>query len=269
MQPIVLIRGGGDLASGVALRLHRTGIKIIVTEIAQPLAVRRLVSFAEAVYGGEIEIEGVTGQRCETSDEALICLESGIVPVLVDPGAAVRKIVPVRVVVDGRMTKRAPGTGLDFAPLCVGLGPGFEAGVDCHAIVETMRGPFLGRVYWQGKAEADTGLPETVGAFQTERVLRAPSDGLFYGRVKIGAAVKKGDVLAEVNGKPLLAHFDGVLRGLLHDGLRVRQQVKVGDLDPRNDSRLCRMVSDKALAVGGGVLEAILAHPEIRSGLWQ
>jgi xanthine dehydrogenase accessory factor len=251
----------------VALRLHRAGIKIIVTEIAQPLAVRRLVSFAEAVYAGEFVIEEVTAQRCEKADDALICFESGIVPVLVDPGAGIRKNLPVSVVIDGRMTKRAPGTGLDFAPFVVGLGPGFEAGLDCHAIVETMRGPFLGRVYWEGKAEADTGLPETVGAYQAERVLRAPADGIFHGIAQIGNAVKKGDVLAEVNGLPLLAHFDGVLRGLLHNGLRVRQQVKVGDLDPRNDPRLCRMASDKALAVGGGVLEAILARPEIRSGL--
>ena len=267
MQLIVLIRGGGDLASGVALRLHRAGIKIVITEIGQPLAVRRLVSFAEAVYASEISIEGVIGKRCADPDEALKCLKSGMIPVMIDPPAELRYTLAARVVVDGRMTKHSPGTGLDFAPFLVGMGPGFEAGVDCHAIVETMRGPFLGRVYWQGKAEADTGLPETVGAYQVERVLRA--DGIFFSHVKIGEMVGKGDILAEVEGRPVAAHFDGVLRGLLHDGLLVRQHVKVGDLDPRNDPRLCKMVSDKALAVGGGVLEAILARPEIRDGLWQ
>ncbi len=268
MESIVLIRGGGDLASGVALRLHRAGLKVIVTEIAQPLAVRRLVSFAEAVYTGQINIEEVIGQRCERVEDAIRCLNAGIIPVVVDPGAEIKKHMPVKVAVDGRMTKHSPGTGLDFAPLCIGLGPGFEAGVDCHAIVETMRGPFLGRVYWQGTAEADTGLPETVGSYQAERVLRAPSTGTFISRAKIGDAVKKGDVLAEVNGSALTAQFDGVLRGLLHDGLPVRQNGKVGDLDPRNDKRLCLIGSDKALAVGVGVLDAILARPEIRSVLW-
>ncbi len=268
MSKIILIRGGGDLASGVALRLVRVGIKCLITEIAQPMAVRRMVAFAEAVYAGEIQIEEVTGRRVGTPEEALRCLQDGMVPVLVDPAAEIKSEVMPLVVVDGRMTKRPAEYGLDFAPLIVGLGPGFEAGVNCHAVVETKRGPYLGRVYWQGGAEQDTGMPERVGTYQTERVLRAPAEGIFSGQVKIGAIVKKGEVVAQVDGLPVIAHFDGLVRGMLHDGVPVHKDVKVGDLDPRLDPRISQSVSDKALAVGGGVLEAILSRPAIRSQLW-
>ena len=268
MQPIVLIRGGGDLASGVAVRLNRVGIHVIISEIAQPLAVRRLVSFAEAIYTTQIKIEEVIGQRADSTDDVIHCIENGIIPVIIDPEADIRHSIPTIAIVDGRMTKRSPGYRLDFASFCVGLGPGFEVGANCHVIVETKRGPFLGRVYWQGKAEEDTGMPEKVGVYQAKRVLRAPADGIFCSHAEIGDFVNKGDVLADVEGQPVLAHFDGMLRGLLHDGLPIRRNVKVGDLDPRQDERLCKMVSDKALAVGGGVLEAILGRSEIRSRLW-
>jgi len=269
MSEKVLIRGGGDLASGVALRLFHAGIKLVVTEIGQPMAVRRLVSFAEAVYSNRVIIEEVTAQKSIGLQEILNCLAAGVVPVVVDPEARIRMALNPLVVIDGRMTKRAPEYDLSYAPFIIGLGPGFEVGKNCHAIVETKRGPFLGRVYWQGSAEEDTGLPEMVGNFQTERVLRAPGDGIFRARLQIGDAAKKGEVVADVDGKPVLAHFDGMVRGLLHDGQVVHTGIKVGDLDPRLDTRLCSMVSDKALAVGGGVLEAILARPEIRSGLWR
>ncbi len=265
---MILIRGGGDLASGVALRLFRAGMKCLITEIAQPLAVRRLVAFAEAVYAGEVNIEEVTARRVGTLDEALTCLEDGQLPVMVDPQADVRQALLPLVVIDGRMTKRPPEYSLDFAPLIVGLGPGFEASVNCHAVVETKRGPFLGRVYWQGGAEQDTGMPERVGSYQTERVLRSPADGIFYGKVKIGVIVKKGEIVAQVDGQPVVAHFDGLVRGLLHDGVPVHKDVKVGDLDPRLDPRIGQNVSDKALAVGGGALEAILSRTAIRSRLW-
>jgi len=268
MAKIVLIRGGGDLASGVAIRLFRAGIKVVVTEIAQPLAVRRLVSVAEAIFAGQIRIEDVNVQRANSPAEALDCVEAGVIPVLVDPEAGSRHSLKPAVIVDGRMTKKAPEFGLDYAPFVVGLGPGFEVGKNCHAIAETKRGPFLGRVYWHGKAEPDTGLPETVGNFQAERVLRAPKDGIFQAGIQIGDTVKKGDVLALVDELPVYAAFDGLVRGLLHNSLAVRKGMKVGDLDPRLDPRLCSTVSDKALAVGGGVLEAILARPEIRAQLW-
>ncbi len=268
MSKIILIRGGGDLASGVALRLFRAGVKCLITEIEKPLAVRRLVAFAEAVYEGEIWIEEVEARRVISLQEVISCLDHQAIPVMVDPEAGIRKEIQPCVVVDGRMTKRPPDYGLDYAPLIIGLGPGFEAGKNCHAVVETKRGPYLGRVYWQGGAEQDTGLPERVGNFQAERVLRSPAEGIFMGQVKIGTRITKGEIVANVDGLPVVAHFDGMLRGLLHDGLPVHKDVKVGDLDPRLDPKISRIVSDKALAVGGGVLEAILSKPEIRSQLW-
>jgi xanthine dehydrogenase accessory factor len=268
MADTILIRGGGDLASGVALRLFRAGIRLVVTEIAQPLAVRRLVSFAEAVYSNRVRIEEVVVQKTESFEDILDCLESNVVPVIVDPEAQIRNALRPLVVIDGRMMKKPPEHDLSYAPFIIGLGPGFEAGKNCHAVVETKRGPFLGRVYWEGSAEEDTGTPETVGRYQTERVIRSPGNGFFQARTQIGAAVKKGEILAEVDGQQVRAHFDGMVRGLLHDGLAVHKGIKVGDLDPRQDPSLPSMVSDKALAVGGGVLEAMLSRPSIRSQLW-
>ncbi len=268
MSNIILIRGGGDLASGVALRLFRAGIKCLITEIEQPLAVRRMVAFAEAVYAGEIKVEDATGRKAGSLKDALSCVEQGLIPVMVDPRAEIKQALEPLVVVDGRMTKRPADYSLDYAPFIIGLGPGFEAGVNCHAVVETKRGPTLGRVYWQGGAELDTGLPERVGSYQTERVLRSPAEGILIGQVKIGAAVKKGEIVARVNGQPVTAHFDGLVRGLLHDGVPVHKDVKIGDLDPRLDPKISQLVSDKALAVGGGVLEAILSRPAIRARLW-
>jgi xanthine dehydrogenase accessory factor len=162
------------------------------------------------------------------------------------------------------MTKKPPELGMDAAPIVVGLGPGFQAGVDCHAIVETNRGPFLGRVYWQGSAEADNGIPETVRGFTVERVLYAPKSGKLQAIASIGDILEPEAMVAEIDGIPVKAKFKGVLRGLVQTGLEVKKGMKIGDLDPRCDERLCTLVSDKALAVGGGVLEALLSNPNGR-----
>lgn len=265
---IVLLRGGGDLASGVALRLFRSGLQPVITEISQPLAVRRFVSFAEAVYRGEFSVEGVTARLASAPEEVLPILNSGCLPVLVDPQAEARRVLKPAVLVDARMTKRSPEIGREAASLVIGLGPGFSAGENCHAVIETNRGHSLGRVIWQGPAEADTGLPEAVERRQGERVLRSPADGVLEARAEIGQILEPGEEIARVNGTPILAPFRGVLRGLLHPGLPVTAGLKVGDLDPRGDPRYCTLVSDKALAVGGGVLEAILSRPELRPFLW-
>ena len=267
MALLALLRGGGDLASGVALRLARAGIQVIVAELPRPLAVRRLASFAQAIYDGQIEIEGITGRRVEGLDGVGAALARGQVPVLVDPDADIAAALQLDVLVDARMTKRPPQPQLHLARFVVGLGPGFTAGVDCHAVVETQRGPFLGREYWQGSAAADTGLPETVRGHQGDRVLRAPVAGMLETRVMIGSRVQAGQPLAAVDGHVLSAPFDGVLRGLLQNGLAVKQGEKIGDLDPRGDERLVRLASDKALAIGGGVLEAVLSRPELRAKL--
>ncbi len=264
----ILVRGGGDLASGVALRLHRAGWQVLVTELARPLAVRRYVSFAQAVYSDEIRVEEVLARRVADIGSAKKALLERVLPVMVDPaGEALLSFHP-HVLVDGRMRKHPPELHMDAAPLVIGLGPGFTAGVDCHAVVETNRGPFLGRVIWEGPAEADTGIPERVAGYRAERVLRAPVDGRLEAVAGIGAQLREGEVVARIASVPIYAPFAGVLRGLVEDGLGVRAGEKVGDVDPRGDARLCWLVSDKALSVGGGVLEAILASEPMREALY-
>ncbi|MGE5223923.1 MAG: selenium-dependent molybdenum cofactor biosynthesis protein YqeB [Omnitrophica WOR_2 bacterium] len=272
MSFIILLRGGGDIASGVALRLYRAGLRVAITELNQPLAVRRLVSFAEAVYNGETTIEGVTGRRVNDPTDTLRILRvfsQKQIPVLIDPEAsAIRSLRPT-VLIDGRMMKKPPEMGKEAASLVIGLGPGFIAGQNCHAVVETNRGYTMGRVFWQGAAEADTGIPESVRSYTSQRVLRAPVDGMMEERAALGALVEEGQPVAAVDGQVVLAPFQGVLRGLLHSGVSLAQGLKIGDVDPRADPRVAAMVSDKALAVGGGVLEAILSRPEFRKGLWE
>ena len=265
--PLVLLRGGGDLATGVAARVWRAGFRVVVTEIERPLAVRRLVALAEAVYAGEVEIEGLPGRRVWDATGASRALEAGVIPVLVDPGSSVRAELQPVALVDGRMTKAPPDLGMDAAPLVIGLGPGFVAGGNCHAVVETNRGHRMGRVIWSGTVEPDTQVPDPVAGQAVDRVLRAPAAGVFEGRARLADRVKRGDLLGVVVKVELRAPFDGVLRGLLHDGVEVQAGLKVGDLDPRNDPELCHLISDKALAVGGGVLEALLTRPEIRRRL--
>lgn len=266
-RPLVLIRGGGDLATGVAARLHRTGFDVVVLEVPQPRAIRRLVALAEAVYAGRAVIEDLHGVHCADVEAARSALSAGLIPVLVDPQADSRAALHPVALVDARMRKGPPELGLEAAPFVVGLGPGFTAGVDCHAVVETQRGHHLGRVLWQGQAAPDSGVPEAVAGHDRDRVLRAPAAGVLEALVPLGAVVRAGDEIARMGGVPLHAPFAGTLRGLLHDGLEVVQGEKVGDLDPRGVPAYCREISDKSLAVGGGVLEALLSQPEIRRRL--
>lgn len=262
---LCIIRGGGDLATGVAVRLHRSGFAVLVTELPQPLAVRRAAAFAEAVYTGRVTVEGITAVLAEDAMIGLGVSLVGEIPVVVDPeGRSIRDLRP-QVLIDARLAKVNLGTSIDAAPLVVGLGPGFTAGLDCHAVVETNRGHNLGRVIWEGVAEPDTRAPEAVSGFGVERVLRAPGTGTLRSVKGIGDPVAEGDLIATVGGAELRAPFAGVLRGLVHDGLVVEAGLKVGDLDPRGLRELCFTVSDKARAIGGGVLEAILAFPATRA----
>jgi xanthine dehydrogenase accessory factor len=271
MSFIILLRGGGDIASGVALRLHKAGLRVAISELEEPLAVRRLVSFSEAVYQGEINIEGVAGKRVKDPTDQLKILRvfaQSQIPVLIDPnGEAIKSLHPT-VIVDARMTKQPPEIGMHAAALVIGLGPGFVAGENCHAAIETNRGHDMGRVIWQGAPEPDTGRPEFVSTRGEERVLRAPASGPLEARAEIGDRLEEGQLIAEVEGQPLSAPFKGVLRGLIHPGSQVTKGMKIGDLDPRDDPRLCTLVSDKALAVAGGVLEAILSRRDFRTRLW-
>lgn len=265
LNDIVLIRGGGDLASGVALRLHRVGMRVLITELSQPLVIRRMVAFAEAVYAGETSVEEAIARRVTGINGIQEAWMQRVIPVLVDPHCQILEEFlishfqsPISTLVDARMTKKPPELGIKAASLVIGLGPGFTAPENCHAVVETNRGHYLGRVIWEGRALADTSLPEGFGREYLDRVLRAPTEGEFRPHRQICDQLEKGDLIAEVDGDPLHAPFKGVLRGLLHEGLRVKPGFKVGDLDPRDDPRYCNLVSDKSLAIAGGVLEAIL-----------
>jgi len=290
---LVLLRGGGDLASGVALRLHRAGIKVVITELPEPLAVRRTVSFSEAVYVEHHSVEGVQA-RLIKPDQLSAALAAGEIPVLVDPDADIltfdlRPLTFV-VVVDARLIKKPPAPLPIDIPLHIGLGPGFHAGEDCHAVIETRRSHTLGRVYWTGTTQADSGEPEG----DRRRVLRAPIDGRLVAHANIGDHLEEGQVIAEIESHVILSKaknlegnigdssvasrpqshmkvvspLRGVLRGLIRPGLHVTRGLKIGDVDPRDDASACYLVSDKALSIGGGVLEAILSRAEIREKLF-
>ena len=255
---LVVIRGAGDLATGVALRLWRAHIRVVMTDIERPTAIRRTVCFSQAIVHGETTVEGVTAKRVETPEAALDLLKTGCIPVLADPEGTCIPTLKPDAVVDAILAKKNLGTKITDAPVVIGVGPGFTAGVDCHAVVETMRGHYLGRVIREGSAIPNTGIPGLIGGFAGERVLRAPADGVFHQILDIGAQVKMGDVAATVDGVPMTCTLDGVLRGILADGTPVCKGMKAGDIDPRCEIKHCYCASDKALAVGGGVLEAVL-----------
>lgn len=255
---LVVIRGAGDLATGIALRLWRAHIRVVMTDIERPTAIRRTVCFSQAIVHGETTVEDVTAKRAETPEAALDILKTNCIPVLADPEGACIPALKPDAVVDAILAKKNLGTNITDAPVVIGVGPGFTAGVDCHAVVETMRGHYLGRVIHEGGAIPNTGIPGLIGGFAGERVLRAPADGVFHQVLDIGAQVKMGDVAATVDGIPMTCTLDGVLRGILADGTPVFKGMKAGDIDPRCEIRHCYCASDKALAVGGGVLEAVL-----------
>jgi xanthine dehydrogenase accessory factor len=255
---LVLVKGAGDLATGVIARLSRSGFRVVATEIPRPTVIRRTVALAQAVYDGQYSVEDVTG-RCVPPAMVEETLRQGIIPVLVDPLAeSIARFRP-DVVIDAIIAKRNLGTRITDAPLVIALGPGFTAGVDCHAIVETNRGHYLGRVIHSGAAEPDTGLPGEIAGHGYDRVLRAPVAGAFRPILSIGDAVAAGDTVARVDGEPVITSLAGILRGLLHEGLQVPAGMKVGDVDPRATREHCFTISDKALAIGGGGLEATLA----------
>jgi xanthine dehydrogenase accessory factor len=264
---LVLLRGGGDLASGVALRLHRAGIKLVITELAQPLAVRRAVSFGEAVYEGVQIVEGVTARRVEPG-KIFSAFDANEIPVLVDPNADILtlnlKPSSFVAVIDARLTKQSPSPLPTNVPLHIGLGPGFHAGVNCDAVIETRRSHTLGRVYWDGATQPDSGQPEG----DPRRVLRAPADGMLTAKAKIGEHLEQGQVVAIVDDRhQVMSPLKGVLRGLIREGNHVTKGLKIGDVDPRDDPDACYLVSDKALAIGGAALEAILTRVDIRKQL--
>lgn len=263
-KPLILIRGGGDLASGVALRLHHVGFQVAILELPAPLAVRRTVCFSEAVYAGAHTVEDVTA-RLVSADQFQVALEAGEIPVLVDPQANILRnqfltSPQSTFVIDARLLKSAPEPLAMDVALHIGLGPGFCAGDNCHAVIETRRSHTLGRALWSGETQPDSGQPEG----DPRRVLRAPISGYANSLKQIGEHCEEGEVIAEIqssieNSKSkIVSPLSGVLRGLIHSRAQVTEGMKIGDIDPRGDPGVCFLVSDKALSVGGGALEAAL-----------
>lgn len=260
---LVLIKGAGDLASGVAVRLHRAGMKIIMTDIPEPTVIRRTVSFAQAVYDGETTVEDIQGKKVENAQEALAVIETGKIPVIIDPACNILSELKFDAVVDAILAKKNVNTKITDGPIVVALGPGFEAGVDCHAVIETQRGHNLARVLLSGKPAPDTGIPGMIGGYAKERVIKSPANGIFVTTAKIGDIVAVDDSIgyietAEKAHVPVKTVIPGVLRGILYDRLPVFAGMKIADVDPRPVYDHCFSCSDKARAIGGGVLEAIL-----------
>ena len=264
---LVLIRGAGDLASGIALRLHHAHMKIVMTDLPHPTAIRRTVCFSQALLFGTMQVEDVTAERAASVRDIPAILERGNIAVLADPEAKCITRLHPDAVVDAILAKRNLGTRITDAPCVVGVGPGFTAGVDCHAAVETMRGHYLGRVITDGSPIPNTNIPGLIGGFAGERVLRAPDDGVFHQLHEIGDLVEAGETVGEVNGKPMACTISGVLRGILADGTPVFKGMKSGDVDPRAQVENCYTASDKAIAIGGGVLQAILEYTGVLRGV--
>jgi xanthine dehydrogenase accessory factor len=231
-----------------------------MTEISQPMAVRRQVSFCEAIYDGEKQVEGIVAKYVQTADEINHTWKQGMIPLLIDPEAKSREALKPHVLVDAIMAKENLGTRITDAPLVIGLGPGFTAGRDVHVIIETQRGHNLARLIWEGEAESDTGIPGKILGYSEERVLRIPVGGIFKTHKEIGEQVNEGEVVASVGGIPVKSRITGVLRGILRDGTRVEEGMKTGDIDPRGKGSYCHSISDKARSIAGGVLKAIVMH---------
>lgn len=271
-QPLVWIKGAGDLATGVAFRLWRAGFAVYLSELAEPLCVRRTVSFAEAVTEGRWTVEGLTAVLVVDEAGVEAALGQGFVPVAVDADGSLGRRLGAAALVDAILAKTNTGTSLADAPVVVALGPGFTAGVDCHAVIETQRGHWLGRALYSGSAAPDTGTPGEVAGVKGARVLRAPVAGRFAGHAAIGAMVAPGQVLGEVSPAgggspvPVAAEIGGVLRGLIRTGIQVEAGLKIGDIDPTDELERCYTISDKSLAIAGGVLEAILHKMAKRKG---
>ena len=259
---LTVIKGAGDIASGIALRLKHAKFDVVMTDIERPMAIRRTVCFSQAIVNGTAQVEDVKAEKANNAEEIKKILSMGNIAVIADEKAEIIKVLKPEAVVDAILAKENLGTKIDDAPIVIGVGPGFTAGVDCHAVKETKRGHDLGRVIKNGSAAANTGVPGNIGGYTTERIIRAVKDGVFDPVCEIGDTVKEGQTVAYIDGEAVKCSIGGVLRGILTKGTPVYKGMKSGDVDPRCVKEHCYTVSDKALAVGGGVLEAILSFRE-------
>ena len=263
MKDLIIVRGGGDLATGTIYKLKKSGFPVLILEVENPSAIRRNVAFSEAIYQGQQTVEDMTCFLADSLQQAEDFLQEGKLTILVDPkGEAITNLKPLAVV-DAIIAKRNLGTAKTMAPITVALGPGFVAGEDVDAVVETKRGHNLGRVIWSGSAAPNTGVPGLIGGFGKERVMHSPAQGILKNVKKITDTVTKGEVIAVIETGsdmvPVEASLDGILRGLIRDGYPVTKGFKIADIDPRSEEyENCFTISDKARCIAGGVLEAIL-----------
>ena len=255
---VVLIRGGGEVASGVAHKLARAHFRVCLTETAEPLAVSRGVAFCEAIYDREKEVEGIVARRVGSAAEIHKLWREGQIAIIVDPGARMKSILKPQVLVDAIMAKKNLGTKSSDAPLVIGLGPGFKAGKDVHVVVETNNSERLGRVILKGGAEKDTGIPVAIGGLTHERALHAAGGGLFQTDKRIADPAGAGEVVATVGGQPVKTEIDGIIRALLRNGVMVEKGAKLGEIDPSGDKEACYTIRPRMRAIAGGGLEAIL-----------
>ncbi|MEG1415440.1 MAG: selenium-dependent molybdenum cofactor biosynthesis protein YqeB [Clostridium sp.] len=258
MNRTVLIRGGGDLASGIGHRLHNSGFNVIMTEIVQPLVIRRTVAFADAIYNRSAVVEGIEAVFCETLEDVQKAFNNNQISVIIDEECEILNKLKVDVVIDAILAKKNIGTYIDMAPIVIGVGPGFTAGVDVNAVVETNRGHYLGKVIYEGAASPNTGEPGNIGGYTYDRVIKSPAEGIINHVRSIGDVVKSGEVIATIDDTNVTSNIDGVLRGLIREGTYVQKGLKIADTDPRAVVNYCFEISEKARAIGGGVLEAIM-----------
>ncbi len=260
MSITVLIRGGGDLASATIHKLKRSGMRVVVCDIAKPSCVRRSVSFCNAIYEGDWEIQGETSRHIENMTDIEPTLDAGLIPVLTIPDREVRDYLKPDVYIDATVSKRTPDYDLSWAPLVIGLGPSIIAGVHANVVIETERGHYLGTLIYDGEAAANTGVPGTIAGHDIDRVLRAPTAGKTINHYNIGDHVEAGETIMTIDGTEVKASISGMIRGLIAPGFDVRKGQKIGDIDPRDDIRYCESISDKGRNIAGGVLEAIMAY---------
>lgn len=256
---MILIKGAGDLATGIAHRLKVCGFDVVMTEISMPTTVRRTVAFSQAVFDGTTEVEGIKGVLAKDIDEVNKIIEDGHIPVIIDDKAEIIKELKPKILVDSIISKINSGsTTINDADIVIAVGPGFEAGVDCHCVIESQRGHYLGRTIYNGGAIPNTGVPGNIGGYTVERIIRATDDGEIKPMVNIGDYVEKDQIVAIVNDEPVYASIAGIVRGMLQEGVKVHKGMKSGDIDPRCKREHCFTISDKARSIAGGVLEAIL-----------
>lgn len=263
----VLIKGAGDLATGIAVRMYNAGYEVWMTELPVPTAVRRTVAFSRAVYETEALVEGIRAVCADSIETGRQLVKENQIPVLIDPDSKCLQALQPEIVVDAIIAKKNIGTKITDADLVIGVGPGFYAGRDCHVVIETKRGHDLGRVIHEGAAIPNTGVPGNIGGYTIERIIRATDNGSFHPIAEIGDHVEAGELIARCDESPVYAKISGIVRGMLQDGVKVYDGMKAGDIDARCEREYCFTISDKARAIGGGVLEAVCAYEHlIREG---